>query len=317
MIIYQILVLIFCVLPIIYFTIYFIYKHILICQKDLIKIYGKSWVIITGPSSGIGLSLTEHFAYLGFNICLIGRNLDKIKIKLENKYKNNKFNIINKDFNNSDNDNFYNNIEEWINKNNVSILVNNIGHRAFSGDYINQKREDIYSTIKCGTFPQSILTQIFMKKFDNNINNKMCIINITAQCVNYNIGLGQMYKAPISIPYLANYEASNAFGFYLAESIFNEIKLKRKQNYKYNNLQFLNITPGAVLTNKTYKSLSWIPFSCWDYEFANNILKLINNVEGQQCAFWAHEISNIIMMIAPFLRSYILTKVGKCFVINK
>jgi len=315
--IYLTLLLIFCIIPIVYFIIYFIYKHFLICQRDLIKIYGKSWVIITGPSSGIGLALTNKFATLGFNICMIGRNLNKLKEEMENKYKNNEFHIINKDFINSDKNDFYKDIEEWVNNNNVRILINNIGHRAISSDYINQNKEDIYSTIKCGTFPQSILTQIIMKKFDNNVKNNMCIINITAQCFNYNLGLGQMYKAPISVPYLANYEASNAFGFYLAESIFEEIKQKRKSNCHYNNLQFLNITPGAVLTEKTYDSLSWIPFSCWDYEFANNIVKLINNVEGQQCAYWGHEFSNIVMMFTPFLKRPILNKVGKCFVISK
>lgn len=310
------LLLTFIVIPVVYFIIYFIYKNILICQKDLIKIYGNnSWVMITGPSSGIGLELTKELSRMGFNICLVGRNLDSLQEDLLNEFPNNEYYIINKDFDNSDNDDFYIDIEEWVDNNNVRILINNIGHRAISSDYVKQDRNDIYSTVKCGTFPQSILTQIMMKKFDNNINNiNMCIINITAQCFNYNMGLGQMYKAPISVPYLANYEASNAFGFYLAESIFAEIKQKRKSNCKYNKLQFLNITPGAVLTRKTYDALSWIPFSCYDDVFAKNILKLVNNLEGQQCAYWGHEFSNIVMMFTPFLKRPILNKVGKCFI---
>jgi hypothetical protein len=50
--------------------------------------------------------------------------------------------------------------------------------------------------------------------------------------------------------------------------------------------------------------------SCTDTVFAEGILRLIGNLEGQQCAYWSHELSNILMLVFPFIRSNILEKVG-------
>lgn len=58
--------------PIIYCEIYFIYKHIIIRRRALIEEYGKSWVVITGGSAGIGEKLAYELAAEGFDICIIG-----------------------------------------------------------------------------------------------------------------------------------------------------------------------------------------------------------------------------------------------------
>lgn len=307
-------IMLFCVIPIVYFTLYFIYKHMIImnCHNDILHKYGlNSWVVITGASSGIGEKLAMTLASNGFNICIIGsiNSIFKLDI-IKKKYNVNTY-FIEKDFNKSYENNFFDNIETWINNNNVSILINNIGHRVSSLNYINQSRTDIKNTIFCGTLPQSILTQIAIKKFiTRHINLKSEIINITSQCFTYNLGLGCLYKPTISVPYLACYEASNAFGYYHSESILQELNIKKRNNSKYKNIGILNITPGAVLTSKTNNSLKWIPFSCTDKVFANNIVKLIGNFEGQQCAYWGHELSNILMILTPFLKKYILEYVG-------
>lgn len=310
------------VLPIIYFTIYFIYKYIILYiiykySNKLYLEYGNSWVVITGASSGIGEKLTYEFIKLGFNICLIGsKNSLKVIEKInKEKRKKGELYFIEKDFNKAYEKDFFKDIEEWINNNNVSILINNIGHRVSSINYITQSRKDIYNTIICGTIPQSILSQIALKKFLKR-NKKSSIINITAQCFTYNLGLGSIWSPIISVPYLACYEASNAYGYYHSQSLLEEIKIKRKKDARYNNINLITITPGAVLTSNTINSLKWIPFSCSDTKFASNILPLISKLEGQQCAYWGHELSNILMFFAPFLRRYILSEVGYNIAIN-
>jgi 17beta-estradiol 17-dehydrogenase / very-long-chain 3-oxoacyl-CoA reductase len=54
-------------------------------QHDLQKRYGDkdSWVVVTGGSDGIGFQYCLDMAKQGFNICIIGRNEQKIKEKLE------------------------------------------------------------------------------------------------------------------------------------------------------------------------------------------------------------------------------------------
>jgi len=207
--------------------------------------------------------------------------------------------------------NFFKDIEEWINSNNVSILINNVGHRVAVLDYTKMDRNEIKNTIMCGTIPKSILTQIAINKFISRVGgHRTWIINITAQCFTYNMGLGVMYKPGITVPYLACYEAANAYGYYHSESILEEIRIKKQGDKRYKKIEILNITPGAVITDRTKAAMDWIPFSCTDSIFARNIVKLIGNLEGQQCAYWGHELSNIVMLIAPFLRRHMPRYVG-------
>jgi 17beta-estradiol 17-dehydrogenase / very-long-chain 3-oxoacyl-CoA reductase len=37
-----------------------------------------SWAVITGGSDGIGLEISLQMAAQGFNVCIVGRNADKI-----------------------------------------------------------------------------------------------------------------------------------------------------------------------------------------------------------------------------------------------
>lgn len=40
----------------------------------MIQKYGKCWVLITGFTGGIGWGFVQHFAEMGYNLILIGRN---------------------------------------------------------------------------------------------------------------------------------------------------------------------------------------------------------------------------------------------------
>ena len=46
---------------------------------NLKKRYGGGWALITGGSEGIGLSIAEELAKLGFNIILVSRSVNKLK----------------------------------------------------------------------------------------------------------------------------------------------------------------------------------------------------------------------------------------------
>jgi len=60
-------------------------RHLLRKPQNFMKTYGDkdSWVVVTGGSDGIGEQFCKDLAKHGFNICIIARNEDKMKQKLE------------------------------------------------------------------------------------------------------------------------------------------------------------------------------------------------------------------------------------------
>ena len=159
----------------------------------------------------------------------------------------------------------------------------------------------IRNTISAGTIVQSRLIHMVIPKFMKRKNNKCGIINITAQCMHPNFGLGLGLSNEICVPFLSVYEASNAYGFYHANSIFKEYKDK---------FDLLTITPGAVITENT-KYLHNTMFNIDAKFFVDNCLRLLGNYQGHTCAYWGHSFSSFMINFIPFCKDYILENVGK------
>ena len=284
------------VIFIIQYLFHFIYKHFIIKEIDLLKRYGQdSWVLITGCSSGQGKLLAIEFAKRKFNIILIGRNriIDTANIIKKYKVKTKCFIV---DFSKAYKESFFNPIDNFVKKINLSILINNVGQRTAWNPYDKMPSQLINDTIVCGSIVQARLTQIALQRFKNR-TSKSAIINITAQCMYQNFWFGK--TGEISVPYLSVYEAANAFGYYHSQSIQKE----------YPHIDILNITPGAVVTENT-KFLENTPFSIDSQTFVNNIIKLLGNYNGSNCAYWGHDISNILSNFMFTYKDSILKKVG-------
>jgi short-subunit dehydrogenase len=297
--VYQILIFLYC-------SARFLYQHFIVRETDLIKKYGKdSYVLITGGSSGQGKHFAMNFAKRGFNIFLIGSERSKKTISEINKqYPNVKTELIIKDFRQSFKKGFFDDIEEKIDKldGNISILVNNVAHRTAWDPYHEMPQQLINDTIAVGTIVQSQLIRICIPHFLKR-QPKSCIINITAQCIIPTYGLGEILSNQISLPYLSVYEASNAFGHYHANSLIKEYK---KYNHK---IDFLNIMPGAVLTENT-KFLKNTMFAIEANKYVDNIMKIVGNFTGNYYGYWGHEFSILLINMFPFIKTSILNKVG-------
>jgi len=285
----------------------FFYQFLIMTPKDLTKRYGKgSWVLITGASSGMGRRFAIEFAKRGFNLILIGsqRTLKIVEL-LDKSFKNIEVKFIEKDFSKSYEDDFFDEIEDFIKDKNLSIVVNNVGYRIGWEEYENKPFEEIKKTVAVGTLPQCRLIQLGLKKFikRNNKNQNSCIINITAQCC-LNTDLFSTNNS-ITIPHLSCYEGTNAFGYFHAKSIYEEIR------NKYDFIDFLNITPGAVKTQYTKKSLENVLFSIDEEPYVNGILALMGNLNGNRNAYWGHEFSILFGQLIPeFYLKNIFKQVG-------
>ena len=293
-----------------YFILFF-KKYFFTKELDLLKKYGSianqnnNWVLITGCSSGQGKKIALEFAKRKFNIILVGSiriiNVEKI-IKTNYNVKTHSI-VVN--FSNAYQKDFFlpiiNTLENLDGE--LSILVNNVGHRVAWKPYHEMPSQKINDSIICGTIVQSRLTKIAIKHFLQR-KSKSCIINITAMCNYSNIWFGE--KGDISIPYLSVYEASNAFGYYHSNSIQKEYE---------NIIDILNIIPGAVITENT-EYLKNIPFSIDSDTYIQNIFKLIGNYNGPQYASWKHDLSNILCNFMFFYKDSVLKNTGSIIANN-
>jgi short-subunit dehydrogenase len=271
------------------------------------------WVLITGPTAGLGLCFTHEFAERGFNLLLIGsKRTPDVAREISQKYG-----IITKsvvvDFSKSFDDKFFDPIEEKIKEIglNWSVLINNVGYRSGWINFQEMPPEEIKKTIAVGTMVQSRLTQFALINFEKRNKKGLysSIVNITAQGHITTDFLA--VEDEITLPYMSVYEATNAFGLYQAKSVYAEIK------DKYPFIDFLIVTPGAVITDRTENVLKNTIFSVDCNIYVKNIMRMMGNLNGVHCAYWGHSISPLLVNIFPFVnRDNILHEVGQGLSIN-
>jgi short-subunit dehydrogenase len=357
----------------VYYLSQIIYKYSL-TEKNLIQRYGTgSWTIITGASSGQGRCMALKLAARGFNLILIGSVRTKQVIReISDKWPSVQIKFIEKNFSESYDDSWWQNdiIPLFDGTYDISILFNNVGQRSANNPSHKQSIESITGTIITGTLPQVRLTNLAIEYMITRPENlHSAIIFNTAQCIHPVIGLSQYYGAEITVPYLSVYEATNAFGYYHASSTAESQLLVHPEgvrlmdsrssvgvydksaphgiiteygsNPKYNHIDMLNITPGAVLTEKTEPMLHNTMFAVKADKFIDNIpwgadlsytptllresinrtpsgctsnwdsavLRLMGNWQGTTCAYWGHELAPILISFAPWLKRRILSDV--------
>ena len=300
------------IIVIVYKFCFFVYKYGLITEKNLLDRYGhKSWVCVTGCSSGQGKLFAMKFAKRGFNILLLGSpRILNVESEINKHYPRIKTKSIVKNFADGFKDHFFDEIEKAFEEIDLSVLINNVGHRTAWIPYHEMPEDKIKNTITVGTIIQSRLIQLAIPKFLKRKNKyKSAIVNMTAQCMHMNIGMGVSNE--ISVPYMSVYEASNAFGFYHSNSIYHEYMDSKYDDF----LDMLTITPGAVITENTQFLRNTI-FSVRADEYVNNIIKLMGNVQGIHNAYWGHSVSTLFINMAPFMKNRILKDVGKTIASN-
>jgi short-subunit dehydrogenase len=281
----------------------FCVRNFLVQERRLQALYGpRTWVLVTGCGSGQGRRFAIEFAKRGFHVALCGRaSILRTQKHMTQKYPNVQTKALVMDFCDATQPHFFTPIEEFVSSlqssgQQLSVLVNNIGHRVAWKPYHSMPEHLIHNSIVCGTLVQSRLTQIALRHFITRpAQYKSLIVNVTANCFYSNFWFGK--ENHISLPYLSVYEGANAFGFYHSNSIEKE----------YGDVvDVLNIMPGAVVTENT-QMLSNTPFRIDAKTYVQNVFKLMGNYTGPQFAHWGHELSSILCnLIPPVMRDCIL-----------
>lgn len=258
-------------------------------RRNLLKKYGpNSWVVITGASDGLGKQFAFEFSKQGFNCILIARNENKIQNvinTLKNDFPNISYKIILANFQNVLHESFFANIEEEILKNDVRILINNVGITSVN-NFFNETDEAIKQQILINSYSAVILSKIFINKIRSNTESpkRYGIINVGSI-------LGKF-----ALPYLSIYCGTKAFLNNFSESLFYEFHEK--------NIDIFCLTPYYVSTKMTgYKKLSFdtiTPEQC-----VNSAIKQFSYGKKESSGNWKHEL--ITLFFESFwLRSYLI-----------
>lgn len=179
--------------------------------------------LITGASSGIGLSIAKYLATKKYELILVARN--KEKLEQIQKTLPTKVTIVVADLANEQK------VKELyilIKKENIDILVNNAGFGLF-GDFtetdLNKELEMIDTNIKA----VHILTKFILRDMEKKQSGY--ILNVASSAA-FRPG-----------PLMSTYYATKSYVYQLSEALYYEQKIKKT------NVQVSVLCPGPVDTN--------------------------------------------------------------------
>ena len=217
---------------------YFIYRKFFRKPHDLLQRYGNdSYVLITGASDGIGKEFSFQFAKRGFNLILVSRTLSKLQevaSQINKMYPNVQIKVIEYDFTKKTSKENY--IETFDNAEiqslDMSVLINNLGisQREFYSDYT---LDQVYNHINANVLSQSVLMNIFIKKFLKRSKNKSAIINMSS------------YSGTMPLVLSSMYCSTKIFDDYLLRSVAFENQYRKQCS---GNIDFLSVRPLYVDT---------------------------------------------------------------------
>jgi len=204
-------------------------------EFNMLTKYGRnSWVVVTGASAGIGKEFSMQFASKGFNIAMIAKNetkLTAVQSEIQRKYPNVMTKIIVKNFKQSMESKFYEEINNELKDLDVSILVNNVGVLLKGMKFHERDPNELRDSMVVNCIPQVMMTRYLLPKMLSR-HHKSAVITMSSTVVT------EPRKDK------ALYSATKIFVDYLSSAL-------QKQ---YPTIDWLSLRPGPVATAMIGKS---------------------------------------------------------------
>ena len=164
--------------------------------------------LITGASSGIGRDMAKYLGNKGFDLVLVGRNLEKLE-EVKQSVKTN-VETIQMDLSTEENCvDLYNKVS------NIDILINNAGFGTF-GEFTETSLATELEMIKTNITAVHILTKLFLQ--DMVKKDKGYILNVSS--------IAGFLPGPL----MATYYSTKAYVLRLTQSIQQELKKQKFLN---------------------------------------------------------------------------------------
>ena len=208
-------------------------------NKNYLERYGRdSWAVVTGGSDGLGLGFCQELAEIGFNICIIARNKNKMEAALEKlRYLHEEREIKTKyivaDFVDSPKEGFFARILEQLQGLDVSILVNNVGVSNI-GYFHEIPEQRLWNEININVLPMTFLSYGLVPVLLGR-DRRSAIINVSS------------VAAENPVPFISTYSATKAYNDCFSQSIQMEYADK---------IDVISLRPMYVESNMSKKEKS-------------------------------------------------------------
>lgn len=178
--------------------------------------------LITGASSGIGRDMAHYLNDLGYDLILVGQNMEKLK-----EVSSSCHNAVAISLDLSKEENVYK-LYKQVKDENIDFFINNAGFGLF-GFFNETDLDKELKMIDVNIRAVHILTKLFLKDFIQK--DKGYILNV-ASSAGFLVG-----------PYLSTYYATKNYVLKLTMAINEELRVKKS------NVQISALCPGPVNTN--------------------------------------------------------------------
>eukprot|EP01015_Nassula_variabilis_P032010 TRINITY_DN735_c0_g1_i3.p1 TRINITY_DN735_c0_g1~~TRINITY_DN735_c0_g1_i3.p1 ORF type:complete len:326 (-),score=52.30 TRINITY_DN735_c0_g1_i3:111-1088(-) len=261
---------------------------------DLVERYGKnSWVLVTGASDGIGKAFCIELARLGFNVCLQGRNKEKLEgASQEVKKVNSKIatKVIVGDLVQSHDLKLFEHFKKETENLDISIVIHNAGLGLYG--FIEEcTDEEVLNTLEVNTIHYVMLTKQMTERMQKR-KNRSALVYLSSIVSDFQItGAGV-------------YGVTKRFGEYWADYVTAE--------YQSTNIDTLCLKPGPVATKINTDFEGLMVGSVDTHNYAKSALAQLGNV-NKAYGYWSHELMGEFTQLIP---SKLASKVLKRFAVN-
>jgi len=272
--------------------------------------YGNGWVIVTGGTSGIGLSFAHQLSKVGYNICIISKDQEKIGktcLDLERTYGV-KTKNINFNFSECLDENSVNllkkKVEDSLGNEDVSILINNVGLQYDSDFFFNSlKPQEIISYVSVNILSQMIMYHLFLEKMQKQ-NRRSLIIDVASSTTMTN-----------ALPNYIVYQSTKTFNARFSDLIKRQLHVNAVLDNIENKVDISLFNPGLTLTNlsERHRNKTFLSETS-DNVVAAGLSDIVNGNLVTSGAF-KHKTTNFIMKFLPdyFKLNYFGPNVVKTF----